>query len=196
MSFILGLTGSIGMGKSTTSQMFHDLGCDIWDADKAVKDLYSLGGKAVAVFEKARPDVVVDGAVSKKQLKDWIAKDRTALNRIEKIVHPLVAQHRQDFIFASTADIIVLEIPLLFETGVFEHMDAIACVTLDPAVQRKRVLDRGTMTEREFEQILDRQMPDAQKRKKSDYIIETDTLDHALAQVQSIVLDIKAKINA
>lgn len=196
MTFLLGLTGSIGMGKSTTSQMFLDLGCDIWDADQAVKDLYALGGRAVAHFETIKPEVVIDGVVSKERLKEWISSDQTALKTIEKIVHPLVAQHRSQFIAASTADIIVLEIPLLFETGAEDQLDAIACVTVDSDIQRQRVLQRGTMTELEFNHILTRQMPDAEKREKSDYIIETNSLDHARLQVQIVVDDIRAKLNA
>jgi dephospho-CoA kinase len=195
MSFVLGLTGSIGMGKSTTARMFADEGCDVWDADAAVHRLYAQGGAAVAPMQKAFPEAVVDGAVSRAKLKEIISDDPGALGRIESIVHPLVAQDRARFIAASTADIVVLDIPLLFETGSEAQFDAIACVIVPPEVQRARVMDRGTMTETQFEAIRDKQMPAEEKCRRSDYVIATDTLEAARKQVQDVVRDIRSKLS-
>jgi dephospho-CoA kinase len=193
MSFRLGLTGSIGMGKSTTAAMFADEGCAVWDADAAVHRLYSPNGAAVRPMRAAFPSAIEDDAVSRPRLKKLISDDPSALPRIEKIVHPLVAQDRAEFSKTATADILVFDIPLLFETGAETQMDAVACVTVAPEVQRARVLARGTMSEDQFEAILNKQMPIAEKTKRADYVIETDTLDHARAQVQSIVSDIREK---
>lgn len=193
MRFRLGLTGSIGMGKSTTARIFSELGCPVWDADAAVHRLYSKGGAAVEPMRTAFPDAVVDGAVDRDRLKTYLAQDPSHFKTLEQIVHPLVAQDRQDFIDASAADILVFDIPLLFETGGNAAMDAVVCVTAPAEVQRERVLARGTMTEAQFEQILGKQMPDAEKRQLSDYIVETDTLDHAWQQVEAIINDIRSK---
>ena len=194
MTFLLGLTGSIGMGKSTTARLFAEQGCDIWDADAAVHRLYAQGGAAVAPLEAAFPDAVRDGAIDRSVLKDIIAADPTALKRIEAIVHPLVAEDRETFKAQATSDIIVLDIPLLFETGGEARMDAVACVSADPATQETRVLARGTMTRDQFLMIRAKQVPDAEKRARSDYVICTDTLDHARAQVKNIISDIRARM--
>ncbi|SHL53627.1 dephospho-CoA kinase [Roseovarius litoreus] len=194
MSFVLGLTGSIGMGKSTTAAMFADEGCDLWDADAAVHRLYAEGGAAVAPMQDAFPQAVVDGAVSRARLKEIISEDPAALRRIEAIVHPLVAEDRAKFIAGSTADIVVLDIPLLFETGNEAQVDAIACVIVPPEEQRARVMDRGTMTEAQFEAIRDKQMPAEEKCRRSDYVIKTDTLEAARKQVQDVVSDIRSKL--
>lgn len=191
MTFKLGLTGSIGMGKSTTAKLFAEAGCAVWDADAAVHRLYAPGGLAVAPIAAVFPDAIVDGAVSRARLKDIIAVDATALGRIEAIVHPLVGQDRAAFVSASRADILVFDIPLLFETGGEAAMDAVAVVSVAPDIQKSRVMARGTMTEAQFEQILAKQTPDAEKRARADYVIETDTLDHARAQVQTVVADIR-----
>lgn len=196
MRFLLGLTGSIGMGKSTTAQMFADEGCAVWDADAAVHRLYSKGGLAVDVMGQAFPSAIIDGAVSRDALKAIISKDASALKTIEAIVHPLVAQDRSIFISETNKAVLVFDIPLLFETGGDAAMDAVACVSVDEDTQRHRVLARGTMTEAQFEQIRAKQMPIEEKRKRSDYVIETDTLDHARAQVRAIVADIRSKIDA
>lgn len=194
MTFKLGLTGSIGMGKSTTAEIFAEMGCAVWDADAAVHRMYAKGGAAVAAMEAAFPDAVQDGAISRVALKAIIEKDATALKRIEQIVHPLVAQDRQAFLSQTEAEITVLDIPLLFENGAEASMDAVACVSISPEIQRERVLARGTMSEAQFENILSKQMPIHDKIAKSDYVIETDTLEHAKEQVQSVIADIKQRL--
>ncbi|WP_298935869.1 dephospho-CoA kinase [uncultured Ruegeria sp.] len=192
MSFALGLTGSIGMGKSTTAQMFVDEGCALWDADDAVHRLYSKGGAAVEPMRTAFPSAVADGAVNRDALKQIISGDPTALKTIETIVHPLVAADRAAFRDSTTADILVFDIPLLFETGGDAAMDAVACVSIPAEEQTRRVMERGTMTEAQFEQIRAKQMPNDEKSARSDYVIVTDTLDHARAQVQDVVRQIRA----
>ncbi|MEC8195238.1 MAG: dephospho-CoA kinase [Pseudomonadota bacterium] len=194
MSFKLGLTGSIGMGKSTTAQMFVDLGCALWDADAAVHRLYDVGGAAVAPMQAQFPEAVVAGAVSRDKLKEVIGRDPSALKMIEEIVHPLVAQDRAAFIGSATADILVFDIPLLFETGGNEAMDAVVCVSIPPEFQRNRVLARGTMTESQFEQIRAKQMPNDEKVARADYVVTTDTLDHARQQVEKIVTTIREQL--
>lgn len=192
MSFSLGLTGSIGMGKSTTARMFADAGCDLWDADAAVRRLYAPGGAAVAPLQALFPAAVGENGVDREALKAVIDHDPQALKAIEKIVHPLVADDRERFRQDARTDIVVFDIPLLFETGGEAGMDGVACVTVAEHVQRARVLARGTMTEAQFEAICDKQMPNAEKCARSDFVIVTDTLDHARAQVQDIVRQIRA----
>ncbi len=192
MSFALGLTGSIGMGKSTTARLFAEEGCAVWDADAAVHRLYAPGGAAVDPMQAALPQAIVDGAVSRDRLKAIIAADPTALRTIEAIVHPLVAADRELFRQDATADIIVFDIPLLFETGGDSRMDAVACVSAPPEVQEERVMARGTMSREQFHKIRDKQMPDAEKRARSDYVIITDTLENARAQVRDVLSRIRA----
>ena len=192
--FLLGLTGSIGMGKSTTAQMFVEEGCALWDADAAVHRLYAKGGAAVASFREAFPESIVDGAVSRPKLKEIIGRDPAALKKIETIVHPLVGEDRATFIAQATSDIVVLDIPLLFETGGNTRVDAVACVTVDDVTQKQRVMERGTMTEAQFEAIKAKQLPASEKCARSDYVIETDTIEHAKEQVQSVVRDIREKL--
>lgn len=194
MSFLLGLTGSIGMGKSTTAKMFADLGCEVWDADAAVHRLYEKGGGAVAPIGAVFANAIVDGAVSREVLKLIIAQDPDALKKIEAIVHPLLAQDRADFHQSAQADILVFDIPLLFETGGNVAMDAVAVVSVPAQAQEKRVLDRGTMTLDQFRQIREKQMPDSDKRALADYVIVTDTPDNARQQVQDIVTEIRTKM--
>ncbi|MEC7256436.1 MAG: dephospho-CoA kinase [Pseudomonadota bacterium] len=194
MTFKLGLTGSIGMGKSTTAQMFRDEGCEVWDADAAVHRVYAAGGSAVGPMRAAFPQAIVDGAVDRGALKTIIAADPTALKTIETIVHPLLKQDRADFLANATADILVYDIPLLFETGGNAGMDAVACVSVDAETQEARVLARGTMTANQFQMIRAKQMPDAEKRARADYVIVTDTLEHARAQVQNIVSTIRTRL--
>lgn len=196
MSFALGLTGSIGMGKSTTATLFAEEGCAVWDADAAVHRLYAPGGAAVEPMRAAFPEAIVDGAVDRTVLKRIIGQDPGALQRIEAIVHPLVAEDREAFRAASDADIIVFDIPLLFEGGGAARMDATVTVSAPADVQEARVMERGTMTPEQFRQIRDKQMPDAEKRARADYVIITDTLEHARAQVQQIVADIRARQKA
>ncbi|UOA13304.1 MULTISPECIES: dephospho-CoA kinase [Sulfitobacter] len=192
--FLLGLTGSIGMGKSTTAQMFAEEGCAVWDADAAVHRLYEKGGAAVAPMQTAFPTAIEDGAVSRVALKEIIAADPTTLPRIESIVHPLVAQDRATFLAEAHSDIAVLDIPLLFETGGDAAMDAVVCVTIPDAVQRDRVLARGTMNEAQFDAIRAKQMPAKEKCARSNYVIVTDTPDHARAQVRDVIRDIREKL--
>ncbi|NIZ11805.1 dephospho-CoA kinase [Phaeobacter sp. HF9A] len=194
MSFALGLTGSIGMGKSTTARLFADAGCEVWDADAAVHRLYAVGGAAVAPIRALYPQATAAGHVDRDILKDLISKDKTVLSAIESIVHPLVQADREQFRANAQADILVFDVPLLFETGGEAAMDAVACVYVDAASQRARVLERGTMTQAQFAQILAKQMPIEQKLAKSDYRIETDTLDHARAQVDEILADIRRRM--
>lgn len=193
MTFKLGLTGSIGMGKSTTAKLFAEEGCDVWDADAAVHRLYSVGGAAVAPMAALFPQAIVDGAVDRGALKGIISSDATALAEIENIVHPLVAQDRQAFLDQATADVVVFDIPLLFEGAGAEMMDATVVVSAPADVQRSRVMERGTMTEAQFEHILSKQMPDAEKRARADYIVETTTLDAARDQVRAILKDIRSR---
>ncbi|WP_170443839.1 dephospho-CoA kinase [Ruegeria arenilitoris] len=192
MSFALGLTGSIGMGKSTTANLFAQEGCAVWDADAAVHRLYAAGGAAVAPIRAAFPEAIENGAVNRDVLKRIIGADPTALKRIEVIVHPLVAQDREAFRQVAKSDILVFDIPLLFETSGDAQMDAVACVSIPPDEQKRRVMARGTMTEAQFEQIRAKQMPNDEKCARADFVIVTDTLDHARAQVQDVVRQIRA----
>lgn len=194
--FTLGLTGSIGMGKSTTAQMFLDEGCALWDADAAVHRLYAKGGAAVEPFAQAFPDAVIDGEVSRPALKEIIGRDPTALKQIEMIVHPLVGQDRAEFLANADADIVVLDIPLLFETGGDARVDATACVFTDDVTQEARVMERGTMTRDQFLGIKEKQLPASEKCARATYVIETDTLEHACAQVKKIVATIRSQLNA
>jgi dephospho-CoA kinase len=195
MSFLIGLTGSIGMGKSTTAKLFAAQGCDVWDADAAVHRLYAKGGAATEAMAALFPAAIVDGAVSRDALKKIIADNPDALRKIEQIVHPLVAQDRAAFVAQSDADIIVLDIPLLFETGGDAKVDATVCVSVDPQIQKMRVMQRGTMTEAQFEAIRAKQMADADKRARADYVIITDTPDHARLQVHDILAEIRKRIS-
>ncbi|WP_298968814.1 dephospho-CoA kinase [uncultured Roseobacter sp.] len=192
--FRLGLTGSIGMGKSTTAQMFVDEGCALWDADAAVHRLYGQDGAAVTPIAALYPGAIVEGAISRSVLRSIISKDRDALKKIETIVHPLVAQDREAFLSNPISDIAVLDIPLLFETGGETQMDAVVCVSVSPEEQEKRVLERGTMTRAEFENIRAKQMPNDEKCARSDFVIVTDTVEHARAQVQDVVRQIRERL--
>jgi dephospho-CoA kinase len=185
--FVLGLTGSIGMGKSTTAGFFMHAGIPVWDADAAVHRLYAPGGAAVAPVAALCPAAVVDGGIDRAALKDWIANEPGALARLEAVVHPLVAADRAAFLASATSDIVVLDIPLLFEKGSEADMDATLLVTAPPDVQRARVLARPGMTEAQFQMILARQMPDAQKRARATHIIETLSLESVRACVQALI---------
>jgi dephospho-CoA kinase len=193
MSFRLGLTGSIGMGKSTAARMFAELGCAVWDADAAVHRLYAAGGLAVEPIGALRPEAVGPEGVSRAALKIWIAQDPSALERIEAVVHPLVARDRETFAAGSRSDIVVFDIPLLFETGSWREMDGVAVVSAPPEMQRARVLARPGMTEAQFDLILSRQMPDAEKRRRADWVIPTATMDAAFQAVQSVVSEIRGR---
>lgn len=193
MTWKLGLTGSIGMGKSTTAAMFRDEGVPVWDADATVHKLYVRGGAAVASIEQEFPDAIVDGSVDRDQLKQIIAKDMTVLPKLEAIVHPLVAADRAEFLDTNKAEIAVFDIPLLFETGADEWLDSVLVVTCPPDVQAKRVLDRGTMSPEQFQMILSRQMADAEKRARADHVIETLTLDATRAAVRNLIAELKTR---
>ena len=173
---VLGLTGSIGMGKSTTTAMFADQGALVWNADDAVHRLYAAGGAAVGPVGAAFPGVVVDGTIDRARLAGALGRDDQAFRTLEAIVHPLVVRGRLDDLARAEADgvrLVVLDIPLLFETGGEAAVDAVVVVTAPAAVQAERVLARPGMTRERFEAILARQMPDAEKRRRADFVVDT-----------------------
>ena len=186
---ILGLTGSIGMGKSTTAAMFRDAGVPVFDADAAVHALYR--GAAVAPIEAAFPGVTRDGAVDRELLRQRVLDDAAVLRRLEAIVHPLVQAERAAFLDAARragAPLAVLDIPLLFETGADATVDAVAVVTAPEDVQKARVLARPGMTEARFSAILAQQVPDADKRARARFVIDTGAgLEAARAQVRAVM---------
>ncbi|MBX3596572.1 MAG: dephospho-CoA kinase [Rhizobiaceae bacterium] len=189
---VLGLTGSIGMGKSTTANMFVEAGVPVHDSDAAVHRLYA--GKAAPLIEEAFPGTTVDGVVDRTLLASKVLGDAAALKRLEAIVHPLVRADADAFLQTQRqagAKIAVLDIPLLFETGGRERVDKVVVVTAPAEIQRKRVLERPGMTFEKFEAILAKQMPDSEKRKRADYIIDTGSgMEAARAAVTEIVADI------
>lgn len=189
--YIIGLTGSIGMGKSTTANMFADQGIPIWDADAAVHRIYGKGGAAVAPISEVCPEAIVDGAVDRDQLKDWMSKDANALIKLEKIVHPLVAEDRASFLETTEAPIVLLDMPLLFEIGAHEHVDLVVVVSTSAELQKERVMARGTMTDAQFKSILAKQVPDAEKRARADVIIPTETLEAAQKAVIEVIDHVK-----
>ena len=195
MSFLLGLTGSIGMGKSTTAMLFSEYGCDVWDADLAVHRLYEKGGAAVHPISKIFPSSIVNEAVCRKNLKEILSANKNAFSLLEAVVHPLVAKDRAKFIENANTNVLVFDIPLLFETNGDKHMDAVACVYIDKETQKKRTLNRGTMTEKQFSQLLSKQMPISEKRARADYVIITDTVEHARNQVKNILEQIRSQLN-
>ena len=194
---LVGLTGSIGMGKSETAKMFARLGIAVYDADAAVHALYEKGGGAVAAISEAFPGSVKDGRVERGVLAAQLARDAAAFKRLEAIVHPLVARAQRDFIEAAKkagAEIVVLDIPLLFETGGHAGVDAVVVVSAPTNVQRARVLTREGMNEARLDQILARQMPDAEKRAQAHFVVETGKgRAHAFQQVQNIVAELKRR---
>lgn len=188
----LGLTGSIGMGKSTVSQMFVRHGVPLWDADKAVHELYSTGGAAVEPVGAAFPGCVIDGAVSRPLLGPFVVGNEEGIKRLESIVHPLVAAHRHRFLTSiaeqSDQQLVVLDIPLLFETQGEDQTDSIAVVSAPEEVQRARVLARPNMTQAKFQAIVKRQVPDEVKRGRADFIIDTSVSEEETElQVVSII---------
>lgn len=188
---VIGLTGSIGMGKTTTAQMFAAEGVPVYDADAEVHKLYDKGGSAVGRVGVHFPGVVTDGRVDRKALGSRVLGDPEALKRLEGIVHPLMKEARARFFEkaeAAGADLVVLDIPLLFETGGESKVDAIVTVTAPQHVQRERVMNREGMTAEKFEAILARQTPDAEKRARAHYVIDTGSgLDAARDQVRRVI---------
>jgi dephospho-CoA kinase len=185
----LGLTGSVGMGKSTTAGLFADAGVPVWDADAAVHRLYAAGGAGAAAVARLAPQAVAAGAVDRDRLRDAIVADPDLLARVEADVHPLVAADREAFTAAHAgADVVVFDIPLLYETGAERGLDGVLVVTAPAEVQRDRVLARPGMTEAMLERILERQMPDSLKRARADFVIATDRgIDAARADVLSLL---------
>ena len=194
MKFKLGLTGSIGMGKTTTAEIFAAHGCGIWDADAAVHRLYERNGAAVSAVGAVFPQVILNATIDCQLLKQLIVSDTSALAQIEEIVHPMVAQDRKNFTNTASQQILVYDIPLLFETDAHNWLDAVICVYIDSNEQERRVMARGKMTITQFELIRGRQMPIADKISMSDYQIITDTQEHVAEQVATIIEQIKQQI--
>lgn len=195
--FILGLTGSIGMGKTATAKMFAEEGVPVQDADAAVHALYE--GKATPLIEAAFPGTTANGKVDRVKLGTMVIGKPEAMAKLEKIVHPLVAQERDSFLAdaeKSGADIVVLDIPLLYETGSDINCDAVVVVSAPAEVQRERVLARPGMTEERFAAILAKQMPDAEKRARADFIVDTSRgFDVARQQVREILAKVRKMAN-
>jgi dephospho-CoA kinase len=193
MTFILGLTGSIGMGKSTTAAMFADEGLPVWDADATVHRLYQPGQPAALAIGALFPTAIdPDGTVNRATLRALIQADKTVLDRLNAAVHPLVAADRAAFLQTNkTAEIVLLDVPLLYEIGLDQACNAVAVVSAPADIQRQRVLSRGQMTEAEFQTILARQLPDAEKRARATYIIPTTSLEAARQAVKDVLADIR-----
>jgi dephospho-CoA kinase len=186
---ILGLTGSIGMGKSTTAKLFAEAGVPVYDADATVHRLYE--GEAAPLIEAAFPGTTVNGKVDRPLLSARVVHDAAAMKRLEGIVHPLLGASRQKFFDdaeRSGAPVAVVDVPLLFETGGEKRVDAVVVVTTSPENQRGRILARGTMTHEALDAILARQLPDAEKRKRADFVVDTSHgLDPVRVQIRDIL---------
>lgn len=193
---IIGLTGSIGMGKSTTAKMFAAREVPVWDADAAVHRLYASGGAAVELIGNRFPDAIINDQVSRDHLKQLISRDSAVLPTIESIVHPLVAKDRLAFLAEHKDQLVLLDIPLLYETGQDKLVDYVVVVSAPEETQRRRVLERGTMTEAQFETILAKQVPDTEKRMRADYVIETTSIEDAERQVSDVLAKLRALNNA
>ena len=188
---VLGLTGSIGMGKSTTAKLFAEAGVPVYDADAAVHQLYE--GEAVPAIEAAFPGTTADGKVDRAKLSARVVHDPAAMKQLEQIVHPMLGASRQRFFDnaeAAGAPIAVVDVPLLFETGGEKRVDVVVVVTTSPEIQRERVLARGTMDGARLDAILARQLPDAEKRKRADFVVDTS---HGLDPVRARIRDILAE---
>ena len=188
---ILGLTGSIGMGKSTTAKLFAEAGVPVYDADATVHRLYE--GEAAPAIEAAFPGTTVDGKVDRARLSAQVLHDPAAIKRLEGIVHPMLGASRQKFLDdaeRSGAPVAVVDVPLLFETGGEKRVDAVVVVTTSPENQREQILARGTMTHGALDAILARQLPDDEKRKRADFVVDTS---HGLDPVRARIRDILAE---
>jgi dephospho-CoA kinase len=188
---VLGLTGSIGMGKSTTAKLFEEAGVPVYDADATVHQIYE--GEAAPVIEAAFPGTTVDGKVDRTKLSARVVHDPAAMKQLEALVHPMLRAHHQTFLDSaerSGAPVAVVDVPLLFETGGEKRVDAVVVVTTSPEIQRERILARDNMTAEKLDYILARQMPDAEKRKRADFIVDTS---HGLDPVRSRIRDILAE---
>ncbi|WP_439618612.1 dephospho-CoA kinase [Shinella sp.] len=192
---VLGLTGSIGTGKSTTAAMFHDFGVPVHDADATVHDLYR--SEAVAPVAARFPEALKDGVIDRKALSAVLAQSPGRFRELEAIIHPLVRAREKAFVDAEGqkgSALVLLDIPLLYETGGEARVDKVVVVTCDPATQRQRVLARPGMTEEKFALILSRQMPDAEKRRRADFLIHTDEgLEAARKQVEEVINTLKGR---
>ncbi|WP_166300129.1 dephospho-CoA kinase [Bradyrhizobium sp. 2S1] len=189
---ILGLTGSIGMGKSTTAKLFMEAGVPVYDADAAVHQLYE--GEAAPAIEAAFPGTTANGKVDRAKLSARVVHNAAAIKQLEQIVHPMLGASRQKFFAdaeAAGASIVVVDIPLLFETGGEKRVDAVVVVTTSPELQRERVLARGTMDAAKLDAIIAKQMPDAEKRKRADFVVDTS---HGLDPVRARIRDILAEV--
>ena len=194
MSFLLGLTGSIGMGKSTTADMFREAGVPVWDADATVAKLYAKGGAAVAPLSALNMGFIQNDAVDRAALKNWVKTDPNALNWLESHIHPLVAADRAKFIDDhADQSLIVCDIPLLYETGADQWLDAVLVVTTDAQTQKARVMARAGMDPELFDQILVRQMPSSEKIARADYVIETNSFEGARKAVHDLINDLTAR---
>jgi dephospho-CoA kinase len=189
---ILGLTGSIGMGKSTTAKLFAEADVPVYDADAAVHRLYE--GEAVSAIEAAFPGTTANGRVDRNRLSAQVVHDPSAMRRLEQIVHPMLGASRQKFLDdaeRSGAPVAVVDVPLLFETGGEKRVDAVVVVTTTPEIQRQRILSRDNMTGEKLDAILARQLPDAEKRKRADFVVDTsDGLDHVRARIRDILVEV------
>jgi len=194
---ILGLTGSIGMGKTTTAGLFADEGCPVFNADNAVHQLYAKGGRAVPLINAVFPDAVVNGAVERSVLGAHMRADPLNLKVLESFIHPWVEDMRKSFFDASrkeNADIVVLDIPLLFETGGDKKVDYTVTVSAPAEVQKSRVMARPGMTEELFNMLLSRQLPDEEKRSRADFVLSTGvSISETRKQVQELVRKLRAK---
>src|SRR6266576_5686601 len=185
---VLGLTGSIGMGKSTTAALFAEAGVPVYDADAAVHMLYE--GEAVPAIEAAFPGTTANGKVDRNKLSARVVHDPAAMKRLEQVVHPMLGASRQKFLQhaeRSGAPVAVVDVPLLFETGGEKRVDAVVVVTTTPEIQRQRILERDNMTGEKLEALLARQLPDAEKRKRADFVVDTS---HGLDPVRVRIRDI------
>ena len=196
MKFKLGLTGSMGMGKTSTAILFQKHNCGVWDADKAVHRLYGKDGDAVKPIAKYFPKAIKEGSVNRTELKKYLSEDFDKITLLEKIVHPLVSEDREKFIEKTKHKINVFDIPLLFETGSNKIMDKVACVYVSNSVQMERVLARKSMTEEQIQKINQQQMPIEEKCRLSDFVIETYNKKDTEKQVLGIIKEIESYLDA